>query len=125
MTNRIAFILFASLLAACGGGGGVGDESGVDQGKPITDLDASEVSQFCTWSNATQGGAGTVHECGDGVTFEVPTQAECESDYAQIPDGCSGVTVAEMEACVSAIADDPCGAFEAEACAEYFTCIFG
>jgi hypothetical protein len=124
MKSSFACMLFASvLIIGCGGDDG-GDTSGVDQAKPITDLSTSEVTTFCQWSIDVQGGAGHETDCGDGVTVTVNTQAECEAEYAQIPTGCSTVTVAEMEACVDALAAEPCN-FEASACAEYFACLFG
>ena len=127
MTNRIASLLFVSFLAACGGGGGGGDDdgddtSGVDQSQAITELDDAEVTAFCQWAIEVQGGAGTEIDCGDGVTITVYSRAECEAEYAEVPAGCSGVTVGELELCVDAIAEDACSAFGAEACAEYFEC---
>lgn len=113
-------ILFVIVLAfACGGGGG-GGASGVDGDKSITALEAGEVSSFCDWAIDTYGGEGVEHQCED-FTVTTPTRAECEEDYAAIPQSCEGVTVEEAEACVEAIASDPCN-FGGQACAELLQC---
>jgi hypothetical protein len=123
-TIGIAFLFVVVSFVSVACGGGAASVSGVDQAKPITELDAGEISTFCSWAIDVQGGPGHVTECGPDVTVEAPTQDECEAGYAQIPAGCSGVTVEEMEACVNAIADDPCAESIPE-CNEYFSCLFG
>ena len=115
-------ILFVIVLAfACGGGGG--SDSGVDGDKSITALETAEVESFCDWAIETYGGEGIEHECPDDFTVTTPTRQECEEDYADIPQSCEGVTVAEAEACVEAIASDPCN-FGGQACAELLQCSF-
>lgn len=115
------FLMCAS-LSACGGGGG--GESGVEGSKAITELDAGEVSTFCEWLIELSGGENQVTECPGGFTWDTGTVAECEAGFGSVPAACSTVTVAEMEACGEAMADDPCTGIESQVCAEYFECAF-
>lgn len=125
-TGLLSPLLACALLLACGGDddGGGGDGSGVDGSIAITDLGGADVTALCEWAIDIQGGAGNETDCGDGATVNVPSQAECEADYASVPDACSGISVAELEACIEAVADDPCSLGGA-ACADYFECSFG
>lgn len=104
-------------IAGCGGGSG---GSGVDASKPITQLTASEVMQFCEWSVEEQGGAGTTTDCGDGVTVTVDTVQECVDGYGGFTSDCT-TTVGQVEDCIEAIAADPCS-FGGAACAPLFDC---
>ena len=117
-TSSILGLLFFSTLAACGGDDG-DSASGVDGNKPVVSMSTSEKQSFCEWAIATQGGAGTVHEC-DGFTITVQTVAECVADLADFTANCQA-TVAQGEACVSAIASSPC-MLGSSACDAIFAC---
>ena len=122
MKVRLACLLVScALAAACGGDD---DGSGVDGGKAVTELSADEVSALCEWAIDVQGGENHSEDCGD-FTIETGTVAECEAEYAGIPASCSSVTVAELEDCVNAIADDPCEGFGSQACSEFIQCSIG
>lgn len=121
--KTFGFALLVVLAIACSSDGS-GSSSGVDQSKPITTLETSEVEDFCDWMIDLYGGEAVEHECPDNVTVTTPTRAECVADYEQINANCSGVTVGEMEACIEALAEDPCN-FGGQACAEFLECSFG
>lgn len=119
----IALASFALAAAACGGDDGPGETSGVDGAKKVNTLSSSEVQTFCSWAVAEQGGAGHQTMCGDGVTFTVDTEAKCQMGYAMLSTTCA-VTVADAEACVRALAADPCS-FGGTACQALIACQTG
>lgn len=88
------------------GGGGEGP-SGLEGDLDLGDLQLGDWEALCAWSVDVLGGGGAVHDCGDGDTVEVGTVEECLGD-ASLYEGCR-VTVREMEACVVALSEDPCG----------------
>jgi hypothetical protein len=114
-TKMIAGLVLS--LAACGDGD---KDSGVDGNKTIVTMTDAEKNDFCEWAIATQGGAGTVHQC-DGFTLTVQTVAECVADFADFMANCSA-TVSQGEACVNAIAAAPCMP-ATTACEAIFACI--
>jgi hypothetical protein len=123
MKSLASIVLAFGLLTACGGDddddGGEGG-SGVDQGQQLTELDAAEVSAVCEWSVEIQGGEESTTEC-EGFTYNVGTVAECESEYSEIPDGCT-LTVGDLEVCVEVLADDPCTGITSQDCAALLAC---
>lgn len=122
--TRFSWLVVMVVAAACGGG--VDDTSGVDQSKVATTLTASERTDFCAWAIEVQGGPGHVTQCGPDVTVTAPTQAECEMDFAMLPQTaeCMAVTVEDVEGCVNAVGSSPCTAFESQACSKWIMCVF-
>jgi hypothetical protein len=120
MKKLIVGILASFSLMACGGGG----DDGVDGDKSITELTEAEISAVCESTLAAQGGPGHVEQC-DGYEVEVETQAECEASLAQVPAACSGVTVAEAEACSEDFGADLCAEEIPASCVELFECSLG
>ncbi len=94
----IAALLYA---AACGGDD---SRSGVDGGKQLSALTRAERTELCQW--ALEIDTDTVgSECGPE---NPPTVADCVEDLEEYPASC-GVTVAELQGCIEALAEDPCG----------------
>jgi hypothetical protein len=123
MTLWISGLLAATLaLGACGGrrgGGGGGDDdddvvgdggSGLPPSEQVGDLSASDVQTLCDWSSSRQGGAGSVHECAEGLTVTTQPVSECVDTMSGT--SCD-ITVGEVEDCTDAIAPDPCLLIEA------------
>lgn len=110
----VAFAL--GIVAGCGERGGGGDGtgimpppmggSGVSPSAQITTLSEADRRAVCTYVINAQGGPRT-HDCGDGVTFEVPTVEECVVEAAMFPTECM-LTVGELEGCAEAVGPDPC-----------------
>jgi hypothetical protein len=123
MTNTIKKALFIAIsvaslgIGACGGGD---DGSGVDRGKQITALSASERASVCTWGIALQGGEGHKTTCGDS-TITVKSAADCEASLAAVPTTCH-ITVGQEEDCTKAVASNACTAFTSAACAPLLAC---
>ncbi len=111
MTGLVCVTALA--LAACGGGGG----SGLDGNKALGSLTSAELMELCEY--VAEAGPQETVDCGDGVTVGPTTAAECAMD--PFPTDCTA-TVDDAEACADAIGDDPCNAFESEACAPIFAC---
>lgn len=118
MKIYLGIVCFVLGFAACGGDSG----SGIDKNKKINALSASEVTTICKWGEDEQGGPGHTTMCGD-FTFIVSTQAECEAQYGNFAATCSA-TVSDVEACVHALAADPCS-LGGDACQTYFACAGG
>jgi len=116
-TSTLFLFVAVTTFAACGGGDDA-DSSGLDPSAPVGTLSQEDATTMCEWSTTTQGGPGTVHECGDGVTVEIESVGECVTSLADFSD--CGLTVGQMEACTLELADNPCG-FGA-ACAPLFEC---
>jgi hypothetical protein len=118
----IGLALSLATLVACGGDDDVGDggNSGVDGNKAIVSMTEAERTSFCEWAIATQGGAGTVHQC-DGFTLTVQSVADCVADFGDFVASCAA-TVSQGEACVSAISAMPCMP-ATTACEAIFACI--
>jgi len=117
---RTTIYVLVVAMAACGGGSGT---SGVDSSKHVNSLSDGEAQTFCEWAVDEQGGAGTVTDCGDGLTITVDTVAECVAKQGNYTSDCAA-TVADAEACTTAIGNDPCS-FGGNACAALFACIPG
>jgi hypothetical protein len=120
MKIYLSIVLFGLAAAACGGDGD--DGSGIDQSKQLTSLSTSEVSTFCEWAIAEQGGAGHQTMCGD-IIITVSTQAACESNYGNLAATCTA-TVEQAESCVLALATDACSA-GGDACLFLIECAGG
>lgn len=104
MKIYLGIVLFGLAAAACGGDGN--DGSGIDQSKEVDSLSSSEVTTFCEWAIAEQGGAGHQTMCGD-IIITVSTQAACESQWGNLAATCTA-TVEQAEGCVLALAADAC-----------------
>lgn len=117
-TSLITGLALSLALVACGGDDDGG--SGVDGSKTIVSMSASERMSFCEWAIATQGGAGTVHQC-EGFTLTVQSVADCAAGFGDFVASCAA-TVSQGEACVAAIAAMPCMPATA-ACEAVFACI--
>jgi hypothetical protein len=105
MKIYLGIVVFGLATAACGDSGG--GDSGVDGSKKINALSSSEVQTFCGWALAEQGGPGHETMCNGGFTITAPTEMECESNYGNLKATCT-VTVSDAEACIHALAADPC-----------------
>lgn len=116
---RILVLSISLFAMACGGGDDA--DSGVDSDKRVAELSESEVRDVCEAGIEAQGGEGTTHDCGDGVTAEVGTVDECVADYQDFPSDCE-LTVGELEACVNDW-DDLCGD-PPPSCQPLFECFF-
>jgi hypothetical protein len=113
-------LMLIALFVGAGCGGDDGGSSGVDSGKQLKDLTASEVMAECEWGVEAQGGAGHMTTCGDNIVVTVDTVAECVAEVNQYKTACTA-TVAQLEACTDALADNPCD-FATSACTAIFAC---
>ncbi len=120
MRTTFYCVVVAMAMAACGGSAG---PSGVDSNKHINTLSTSEAQTFCEWAVEEQGGAGHVTDCGGGVMVTADTVAECETNQANLVATCAA-TVADAEACMTAMGADPCN-FEHPECAALIACTPG
>ena len=118
MKSYLGIVCFVLGFAACGGDSG----SGIDKNKKINALSQSEVTTFCKWAIDEQGGPGHTTMCGD-IVIIVNTQMECEGQYGNFSASCTA-TVSDGEACVHALAADPCSG-GGDACQTLFTCAGG
>jgi hypothetical protein len=114
-------IVLGLFLAACGGddGGDFPPESGVEPSQPVSALTPADVNTLCAWSIDAEGGAGHVHQCGDGFEVTTLTVAECEADLAGWT---CAATVADYEACINATGGDGCKLLTEAACEIFFEC---
>ena len=110
------FFLLLPLLAACATG-----ESGLPLDKTLAELDEDEWTQMCEWGNDQYEDAEI--DCGDGTTVEMGSVDECVTESMTYYGECS-VTVESMEACVTAIADDPCSSDLPPECTGVLACAF-
>jgi hypothetical protein len=111
-TKIIAGLALSFSLAACGGS----DGSGVDGSKQLGQLSGDERTDLCEFVIDAQGGAGSMHMCGE-FTLTVQTVAECADDLALLT-GCTA-TVAQAEDCAEV---EPCDSLTSSACAAVFAC---
>ncbi len=124
--KSIGSAFLCSVMAfACGGGnGGGGGGSGVDGNVPLLDITAGEAGDVCDYIIHLDEPPRTI-DCGDGTTVEVgQTEAEAQADIAEcttdlqaVPVECDA-TVAELEACFEAFADEAAAATDAEICSD-------
>lgn len=105
------------LAAACGS-----DHSGVDAGKTASALTDDDATTFCTWAVDKLGGEGNVAACDAGTGTKVPTKQECITNVQTLKSQSCTATVAQMEDCVKAEADDRCAATRPTACAAVDAC---
>ena len=113
-------IVLGLFVAACGGGdGGFPPESGVEPAQPVSALTAGDINTLCAWSIDAEGGAGHVHECGDGIEVTTATVAACEADLAGWT--CTA-TVAQYEECINATGGDACRLLSEQVCSFFFEC---
>lgn len=101
-------ILAISALAGCG----------VKGSAKVGELSDSDKTALCEESIAAMGDQST--DCGDGLTVEPSTQADCEASLADFA-GCD-LLVSEYRDCVDAVAADPCNGFADAACAPVMAC---
>lgn len=113
---HLGIVLFA--IAACSSGG----DSGIDKSKKLNSLSPSEVTTFCQWAIAAQGGTGHQTMCGD-LIVKVQTQVQCESKYGTVASTCTA-TVGDAETCNHALTADPCS-LGGDACQVLFACSAG
>ena len=121
MTMRAILVSLVFLSIGCGDDG-ASTTSGVMSSKRVADLTDPEVQQFCSWGADVLDAPRTV-QCGDDQTVSFDGAEECVTDYSSFPDTCE-MTVSQAEACVNALADDPCGGFGSSACAPLLECAF-
>jgi hypothetical protein len=105
------------LAAACGG-----DHSGVDAGKTASALTDDDATTFCAWAVDKLGGEGSVAPCEAGTGTKAPTKQECVSNVQTLKNQSCAATVAQMEECVKAEAEDRCAASRPTACAAVDAC---
>lgn len=121
MTKLGLLLATAFLAAACGGDDG---GSGVDSGKTLGALSASEQTALCEHIVEVQGGAGHVSDCGGGVTVTTDTVAECVTGFADLAATCAA-TVGQAETCAAAIGAAPCTFEGSPECTAVITCFTG
>lgn len=95
-------------------------ESGLPVDDPVASLSDGDLSNLCDWATDAQGGEGTMTTCGD-ATITVAPASQCVEDLGAYDASCT-LTVGEVEACMLAIASDPCTAFDSDDCAPLFAC---
>lgn len=116
MKGLVAIVLGVALVGCGSSTGSGGGSSGVDSSKRLDSLTATEIAQFCDWTNAKLGGYGATMSCGGDITLEADAnQAEC---VAGAPTTCAA-TVAQAEACANMMS---CQNIIPEACAPLFAC---
>ncbi|MCA9678017.1 MAG: hypothetical protein H6709_18270 [Kofleriaceae bacterium] len=114
-------LIFATICAGLAlGACGSDTASGVPGDTKLAEMSTSEATDFCEWGIDAQGGAGAMHVCGD-VTIYVQSVADCVSSFGTFPSDCAA-TVAQGEACIDALAADPCD-LQAAACAPVYACL--
>jgi hypothetical protein len=111
------FASFTLALAACTSNP---DNSGIDQNKKLNALTADERMNFCTWSVTEEGGEGKKTQCGPNSSTSVQPVTSCTADLSKLPATCA-VTVGQAEACIKAVAKDPCNGPESAACAPLYS----
>jgi len=114
----LAVLLFASGCGGRRGHGGDDDDddvvqggtgSGLPRGDAIVDLGPTELEDLCAWSADLQGGEGSTHDCGGGLTVTTKTVPDCVDSMSQMT---CDITVGEVEDCTSDLAPDPCAVLE-------------
>ena len=117
-------------LLACGGSesGGENPNLGTQSAefpagdKAMSSLNTDEQVAFCTYMVGIQGGPGE-YQCDESLSMTVPDVDEClAQDFSTEFGSC---TVSVVEACFSAISDDPCQLFSNPACEPMFACTWG
>jgi hypothetical protein len=119
MKIYLGIVCFVLGFAACSDND---DGSGIDKNKKVSALSDSEVTTFCNWAITEQGGPGHTTMCG-GILIVVNSQMDCESQFGNFATSCSA-TVSDAEACVHALAADPCTG-GGDTCQALFTCAGG
>lgn len=107
MRLLLSFLLVVG-LSACG----------VKGSAKVGELDDGDKTSLCeeTLAGYPEG----VTDCGDGLTVEPSTQAECEAELSEYA-GCD-LLVSEFRDCSDVLAADPCNGFADDACAPVLAC---
>ncbi len=118
MLRVIPFVIFGMVVGCSDSGSSSG--SGVDAGKKLIELTASERQQVCAYMVEAEGG---VHSkmCGDGLTITVKSAAECTTSVAAFSTTCTA-TVDNAETCAEAAGDDLCNLLSSPACSFLLQC---
>jgi len=106
------------MIVGCGGGSG---KSGVEGDKRLVDLNATEISDFCSYVVDVEMAPRTV-DCGGGVSVMLKDQADCISTFTQFIATCAA-TVTQGETCAEAVGTNPCA--NNAACAPLIQCAGG
>lgn len=114
----VPVLLMTSVFACTDSGSSSG--SGVDSTKKLTELSTTERQQVCDYMVQAEGG---VHSktCGDGITINVKSAADCTTSLAGFKSSCTA-TVDNAEACAEAAGDDLCNLLSSPACSFLFQC---
>lgn len=113
MRSFIYAMVTSLALVACGGS----DGSGLDSGKALGTLTASEMTTLCEY--IVEQFPSEPVECGPDDVYEPQTVAECAEDT--FPETCTA-TVNDAEACAEALGADVCSDTFPAACANLFEC---
>jgi hypothetical protein len=111
-------LLLVVMIVGCGGAG----KSGVQSDKRLVDLNATEISDFCSYVVDVEMAPRTV-DCGGGLTITLKNQADCISSFGQFMASCAA-TVSQGETCAEAVGANPC-ATENPACVPLLQCAGG
>ena len=112
-------MLMLVTLIGCGSSDGSATPPG---DKLLTALSTNEIASYCSYQVDVEMAPRTV-DCGNGLKVMLKSQAECEASFRTLPASCTA-TVAQAEACVTALGANPCD-FTVAACAELVQCVGG
>jgi len=129
--GKTAAVFVAMTMTACGGdatssaqGGASGapGPSGIPSNTRLADLTDSQVRQLCDWAAAQEGGYGTAHTCGGGITIRTyASQEDCFQRTRASAGPTCAATVGDIEACEQVLASDACNTSAPE-CANLIAC---
>jgi hypothetical protein len=118
------FVAGAIALSACGSDDRPPSTTGIEPDKPLADLTDSEIRQLCDWTVAQLGGYGRSSECAGGLQIRTfASQEECAARHRQdvLQPSCTA-TVADAEACITALDGDHCQVLSAPECGPLSEC---
>lgn len=104
---------FASLFSGGGGGGGT-----LDRNKQLRDVTEPEADELCGYASAQVGGDNVTEACGDNVSANSGTVAQCVSHLLGVT--CT-VTIGQYQDCYAAV-DSPCDFLTVAACQPLHNC---
>lgn len=126
--------LFASvLLGACGSSGQSGDGGGAPpSASSVASLSDGQRGSLCDQLAATEGGYShsKTLTCDGGtetVSFQIGAdQSQCKQILQAVGSSCGGLTVGEVQACVTDTYAQTCaGTASLASCDPFFTCLLG
>jgi len=113
---RSSWPCVVAVLAACSSS----PTSGVNPGKRLNTLSASERDQLCSFRTEVEHAPRSV-TCKDTSTVMIQDKASCLSAFSAVDVQCQA-TVGDAETCFHAFDADPCGHGDG-GCTTLFTCV--